>query len=135
MGFGDPEAGNLTALASGIGITSQPWTVREVAHLLFVLELHRVCRLWSGTDDRADGSEGSRVPAPVHRAPAPPVVDKPPIQPVQPGHRGDVGSSDGRVTLLTLFRWMAGPSATLDQLRRSSPDGRDTASGSDGQGG
>jgi len=51
MGFEDPEAANLTALRNGVGITAQPWTVRERAHLLFLCELHRTGRQWSDADD------------------------------------------------------------------------------------
>jgi hypothetical protein len=36
MGFGDSEAANLTALRNGLGITTEPWTVRELSHLLFL---------------------------------------------------------------------------------------------------
>jgi hypothetical protein len=125
IGFGDPEAANLTALASGFRITSQAWTVRELAHLLFVRELYRVCLHWSGADDRY----GTRVPPPIDRAPAPPVVDTAPTRPVQSRRPEDADPSGGAVTLLTLFRSMAGPNATLDQLRRFSPPG------SNGEGG
>jgi hypothetical protein len=64
MGFADPQAANLTALMNGVGISSQPWTVRELAHLLFLRESSRVGRLWSDADDRVHGSDGTRVAAP-----------------------------------------------------------------------
>lgn len=134
MGFGDPEAANITALKNGFGITSQPWTVRELAHLLFLHESRRVGRWWSDADDRVDGSDGTRVPTLVDGAPAP-RVDRAAIEPTESRHRDDADPSGGAVTLLTLLRSMAGPNATLDQLRRSSPPRIDAASGSDGEGG
>jgi hypothetical protein len=51
LGFDDPEAANLTALTNGFGITSQPWRIRELTHLLFLRELRRVGRRWSDADD------------------------------------------------------------------------------------
>jgi hypothetical protein len=63
MGFGDSEAANLTALRNGFGITSQPWTVRELSHLLFLRETFRVGRRWSDVKDRADGTDRTPVPA------------------------------------------------------------------------
>ena len=61
MGFDDPGAANLTALGNGLGITEQPWTVRELVHLLFLRESRRVGR-WSGAGDRVVGSDRTRVP-------------------------------------------------------------------------
>ena len=135
MGFDDPGAANLTALKSGFGITSQPWTVREVTHLLFVRESRRVGRLWSGAEDRLDWSAGTRVPAPVDGAPAPTVEDGASLPAVRSRHRDDIDPSDGRVTLLTLFRAMAGPNATLDRLRPSAPPRLDAGGHSDREGG
>ncbi len=40
-GLRESEAANLTALKNGFLITSQPWTVREQARLLFLRELAR----------------------------------------------------------------------------------------------
>jgi hypothetical protein len=64
MGFDDPEAANLTALTDGFRITSQPWTIRELTHLLFLRELARARGAWSGYDDRAsaDVGDGWRIP-------------------------------------------------------------------------
>jgi hypothetical protein len=42
LGFDECEAGNLTAYVSGIAIGPQPWTVRELTHLLFMREMYRV---------------------------------------------------------------------------------------------
>ena len=135
MGFDDPEAANLTALNNGFGITSQPWAVRELAHLLFLRESGRVGRRWSDADDRADCSDGTRVPVLVDRAPAPAVGDGAFVPAVHSRHRDDAVPSDGRVTLLTLFRSMAGPNATLDLLRPSAPPRLDAAGDSDRKGG
>jgi hypothetical protein len=135
MGFDEAQATNLTALRNGFGICAQPWTVRQVTHLLFLRESCRVGRLWSNTDDRADGTEWSSVPAPVDRVPAPAVEDGASL-PAVPSTRGDGAlPSDGRVTLLTLFRSTAGPDATLDSLRRSIAARLDAASDSDREGG
>jgi hypothetical protein len=117
MDFDDAEAANLTALKNGFGITSQPWTVRELTHLLFLRELRRVGRRWSDADDRVDESDGLRVPA------------------VPSSRRENADPSDGRVTLLTLFRSMAPPNATLDLLRPSVPPRPDAAGDSDRKGG
>ena len=111
-GFHDAEAANLTALRTGFAICAQPWTVREVAHLLFLRESRRVGGRWSDADDRADGTDSFPMPAMVDRVPAPAVKD------------GDGAlPPDGRVTLLTLFRSMAGPDATLDFRRPSNREG------------
>jgi hypothetical protein len=64
MGFDDPEAANLTALKNGFGITSQPWTVREVTYLLFVRESCRLARRWSDADDRVNCPDGTRALSP-----------------------------------------------------------------------
>jgi hypothetical protein len=135
MGFDDAEATNLTALRNGFAICARPWTVREVTHLLFLRESHRVGRRWSDTDDRADGTEWSLVPAMVDRVPAPPVDDGASMPAMPPRHGDGSLFSDGRVTLLTLFRSMAGPNATLDHLRPSAPlrlDAADDADREDG---
>jgi hypothetical protein len=100
MGFDSREAANLTALRNGIGITLQPWAVRELAHMLFMRESRRIGRCWSDDNDRVDADP-----------------------------------ADGAVTLLTLFRSIAGPNATLDQLRRPAPPRLDAASSSAGEGG
>jgi hypothetical protein len=135
MGFDDRDAANLTALSNGFGICAQPWTVREVTHLLFLHESCRVGRLWSDRDDRADGTEWSPVPAPVDRVPAAAVEDGASVSAV-PSASGDGAlSSDGRVTLLTLFRSTAGPDATLDSLRPSTPSRLDATGESDREGG
>jgi hypothetical protein len=60
LGFDECEAGNLTAYISGIAISPQPWTVRELTHLLFVREMNRGGRRWSDADDRAATVEGAR---------------------------------------------------------------------------
>lgn len=135
MGFDDPEAANLTALKNGFGITSQPWTVRELTHLLFVHESRRVGRRWSDAEDRVDCSDGTRVPAPVNGAPAPTVEDRASVPAAQSRHRDNVDQAHGAVTLLTLFRSMAGPNATLDLLRPSAPPRLDAAGDSDSEGG
>jgi hypothetical protein len=134
-GFGAPEAANLTALKNGLGICSRPWAVRELTHLMFLRESRRVGRRWSDTEDRVDRSDGTRVPAPVEGAPAPAVEDRASVPAVQSRHRDDIGPSDGRVTLLTMFRAMAGPSATLDLPRPSGPPRLDAAGESDSEGG
>jgi hypothetical protein len=135
MGLDDPHAANLTALKNGFRITSQPWTVRELTHLLFLRESRRAGRRWSDADDRADCSHGSRVPGLKDRAPAPPVGDGP-SSPAGPSKlRENADPADGRVTLLTLFRSMAPPNATLDLLRPSVPPRPDAAGDSDRKGG
>ena len=76
MGFGDPQAANLTALTNGFGITSQPWRVRELEHLLFLRELCRTGRRWSVKSDRASRIEGSGLPAFPPKMPAHPVATR-----------------------------------------------------------
>ena len=61
MGFDDTGAANLTALKNGLGIAEQPWTVRELDHLLFLRESRRGGR-WSGAEDRLDASDRTRAP-------------------------------------------------------------------------
>lgn len=119
MGFADPEAANLTALKSGFGITSQPWSVWELAHLLFLRELRFVGRRWSDADDRFDADDGTPVVAMGNQAPTSAVGNRasPPVP--RSGRRDDADPRDGAVTLLTLLRSMAGPNATLDLLRGS----------------
>ena len=63
MGFADPEAMNLTALRHGLGICQQPWTVRELTHLLFMRALRRSGRGWSDAKDRATFIGRTRLPA------------------------------------------------------------------------
>jgi hypothetical protein len=135
MGFDDAEATNLTALRNGFGICAQPWTVREVTHLLFLRESHRVGRRWSDADDRADGTDRAPVPATVDQPPVRVVGDETSVPVVESRHRDDAVSSDSRVTLLTLFRLSAGPDATLDLLRPSAPLPLDGAGDSDRRGG
>ena len=122
-GFDEAEAANLSALRNGFEICARPWTVHEITTVLFLRESYRVGRLWADTDDRAGGTEWSAVPAPVDRV-SKPAVDDEATAPAVPSRRGDGDlASDGRVTLLTLFRSMAGPDATLDSLRRSDREG------------
>jgi len=97
LGFDEREAGNLTAYVSGIAIGPQPWTVRELTHLLFMREMYRMGRRWSGADDHAATVEGARLPIGERKPP-------------------DPDGSDGRVTLLTFFRGMSGPSGDLENL-------------------
>jgi non-heme chloroperoxidase len=125
MGFSDPEAANLAALKSGFLITSQPWTVRELTRLLFLRELMRTHGEWSGTDDRADTSVSTSLSALVGRTPAD--RDGASAPPRWLAHSDDSGPSDGRVTLLTLFRSLSGPDARLNPVRPSSPPGLDAA--------
>jgi hypothetical protein len=113
LGFDDPEAANLTAVMNGFGIASQPWRVGELTHLLFLRELRLTGRRWWDADDRADGTDTTPVPSLADRSP-----------------RDDADPSDGRVTLLTLFRSMAGPAATNDLLRRSAHLRPDAGGGS-----
>ena len=105
LGFDECEAGNLTAYVSGIAIGQQPWTVRELTHLLFLREMNHVGRRWSGTDDRAATVDGARLP--IGRS-KPPEADSP----------------DGRVTLLSLFRGRSGSGADLKPM---APPGYRTA--------
>jgi hypothetical protein len=56
LGFDGPESANLTAVKNGFGITTQPWTVRELAHLLFLRESRRF-----RVDDRVDGRDVTGV--------------------------------------------------------------------------
>jgi hypothetical protein len=39
QGLAPGEAGNVTAVLAGIPIPPQPWTVREISHLLFLRAL------------------------------------------------------------------------------------------------
>jgi hypothetical protein len=135
IGFDDAEATNLAAFKSGFGICGQPWTVREVTNLLFVRESRRVGRRWSDADDRADGTDRTPVPARVDRPPVLAVGDETSVPVVESRHSHDAVPSDGRVTLLTLFRSSAGPNATLDLLRPSAPLPLDGAGDSDRRGG
>jgi hypothetical protein len=40
-GLSPGEAGNLTALACGLGASSRPWTLQEIQSLIFLRELER----------------------------------------------------------------------------------------------
>jgi hypothetical protein len=135
MGFDDSEAANLTALKNGFGRTSQPWTVREVSHLLFLRESRHVCRRWSDADDRVDSTDWTRVPRIVDRAPTPAASHEMRAPAAQSTQRDGSDPSGGAVTLLTLFRSMAGPDARLDHLRRPGPPRLDARGGPDGEGG
>ena len=108
MGFDPTEAANLAALTFGFEMTPQPWTVRELSHLLFLRQLHRDGRQWADVGDRSDGADASPIPRSVDPVRSPAVM-----------RRAPADSSDGCVTLLTLFRSMAGPNASLDLLRLS----------------
>jgi hypothetical protein len=101
MDFDDPDAANVTEIRNGIGATSQPSTVRDLSQLLFVRESCRSGqRRLAGADGR-DRCDRTRMPA-------------------QPSsRRDDVGPPSNLVTLLTLFRSLAGPKATLDLLQPS----------------
>ena len=127
LGFGEPEAANLTALKSGFLISSQPWTVRELTRLLFLRELARGRGEWSGVEDRADTIDSTSLSAAVGRAPA--AGDRASAPPRWLAHRDDIAPSDGRVTLLTLFRAIASPDARLSLSRPSTPTGLDAARG------
>lgn len=97
LGFGAPEAANLVALRHGLRIGSRPWTIGELTHLHFLRTLRRSGRCWLDADRRVAGdlAEGWRLPPP------PRWYDEP---------------SDGRITLESLFRAVAGPTARLDAL-------------------
>lgn len=97
LGFGEPEAANLTALKSGFLISSQPWTVRELTRLLFLRELARGRGEWSGVEDRLAKELGEEWRVPERRT-------------------WDVDPSDGRVSLQSLLRGVAGRTATLEAL-------------------
>jgi hypothetical protein len=119
LGFDESEAGNLTAYLSGIPLCAVSWTVREVAHLIFLRELRRVSRRWSDAEDRADSADRTPASAIAQRVPASGFDDGAPASAGPSTPRGGADRSDGRVTLLTLFRSMAGPNATFDLLRPS----------------
>jgi hypothetical protein len=70
MGFADPEAMNLTALRHGLGICRQPWSVRELTHLLFMRALRRSGQRWSDADDRRAELIG-HIAIPAFPLPAP----------------------------------------------------------------
>ena len=97
LGFDKAQATNLTALRNGFGICAQRWTVRQVTHLLFLRELDHAGRQWSGADDRAAKDVGEEWRIPQRRT-------------------WDVDPTDGRVTLQTLWRAVAGPTAMLEGL-------------------
>jgi hypothetical protein len=48
-GFASGEAGNLTAMMAGIPIVTEPWTAREVGHLIFLRTL-REAGTWGPYD-------------------------------------------------------------------------------------
>jgi hypothetical protein len=123
VGFDAPEAANITALKFGLDVAPQPWTVREVNHLVFLRQLRRAGNEWVNSDDRADRTDGSPVPVPVDSASGPAL-----------GRRADVEPSGGAVTLLKVFRSMAGPTATLDLLRPSARLRPDIAGDADREG-
>jgi hypothetical protein len=97
LGFDEREAGNLAAYVSGIAIARQPWTVRELTHLLFLREMNRLGRRWSDADDRAATVAGAR----------------PQIGGSKPR---DAYAPDGRLTGLALFRGMPGPGVIATHL-------------------
>ena len=45
------EAANVAAVVAGIPISSEPWTIREISHLLFLRALREAGRF--GPDDGA----------------------------------------------------------------------------------
>lgn len=61
LGLDDAQAANLTALTYGIRICPQPWTVRELAHLLFLRDGRRNGR-WSDASDRRALDPLARLP-------------------------------------------------------------------------
>ena len=65
LGFDPGEAGNLTAYISGIAISDQPWTLKEVNNLLFLQQMRGA--LWSGPDDRPT-SDPTGLPTPTGSA-------------------------------------------------------------------
>jgi hypothetical protein len=124
VGFDAPEAANLTALTFGLEITRQPWTVREVTHLLFLRLLRRAGHAWVNSEDLADGTDGTPVPVPVDPATAAAL-----------GRRAPGDPCGAAVTLLTLFRSMAGPTGILDLPRPSVPPRPDAAGDAAREGG
>jgi hypothetical protein len=135
MGFDNAEAANLTAFKNGFGICSHPWAVSELTHLLFLRELSRAARRWSDADDRADSAHGTPDSAIAEPAARPGPVDRASAAGVGPTRRYDHDPTDGRVTLLTLFRAMTGSNATLDLLHPAAPPRPDAAGGADREGG
>ncbi len=133
IGFSDPEAANLAALKSGFPITSQPWAVRELTRLLFLRELMRTHREWSGTDDRADTIVSTSMCVLVGRPPAEHAGTSAP--PRWLASREDSNPSDGRVTLLTLFRTLSRPDGRPNPDRPSTPPGLDAPWGTHREGG
>jgi hypothetical protein len=97
LGFDDPAVADLTAVRSGFAIGSQPWRVRELTYLLFLRDLAGTRGEWSGAEDRASNRIGDRWRLPAR---APRYLD----------------TSDGSITLLTLFQAAASRPATLDRL-------------------
>jgi hypothetical protein len=135
MGFEGPEAANLTALMNGFGVTRQPWTVWQLTHLLFLRERRCAGHRWSGANDWFHGTDGFGLPAPADRAPKGPVEDGAAVSSPQSGDHNDAGPADRPVTLLTLYRAIAGPNATLDLLRQSVPRWSESPGDADRQGG
>jgi hypothetical protein len=96
---------------------AQPWTVRELTNLLLLRATHRLSRRWPDVVDLVESSDRLRLPA------------------VPSGNRDDGDLSDGRVTLLTLYRSMAGTHATLEILSPSTRPRADAAGHADREGG
>lgn len=132
MGFDDSEAANLTALTNGFAIGSQPWTVRELTHLLFVRVSNGNRGRWSNVDDRAEPADRAPVSA---GADAPAAADTAPSLVATTADRSDADPSNGPLTLLTLFRSMAGRNATLDLLRPPTGPRLDAGGDVGGEGG
>ena len=134
MAFDGAAAANLTALKNGFAVCPGLWTVSELTHLLFLRESRTSCRRWSYPDDRAERAEPMPIPNLNQPQAAADGASSPPAGPADPG---DPDPSDGRVTLLTLFRAGIGTTAVPDLLRppaRSRP-GLDAAGGADREGG
>jgi hypothetical protein len=127
--FGPTEAANLTAIKNGLGITPQPWAVRELAHLLFLRDLHRGREQWSDPDDRADAETWTVAPAAEDLAPGQDALDGAPGRAARCNPRQDGDPPDGRITLLSLFRSIAGPDASLDPNRAPAPPLSDPGDG------
>ena len=133
IGFDAAEAANLTAVKHGIGIVAQPWTVRELTHLLFLQSLCRAGRRWSGVRDRVDDRDRTPASAMVGRATAPGPEDRSSVTGTASTRGVDASPSDGRVTLLTVFRAIAGPNAAPEFLRLAGAPGPDVAGDVDGE--
>ena len=128
MGFEEAEAANLSALRNGFAIRSQPWTVSELTHLLFLRESRISGDRWSQANDRVEQTSIPGIAEPTAQA------DQASASPVGATQRGDADPSDGRLTLLALLRSMAGRSATLDPQHPSARPRPGAAGGIDGEG-